>query len=140
MEQINLADLPLQQLHGARSQMEEELQHLTSSYAALKQAQAKFNDGVDSLNSIAGKESRPVLVPLTNSLYLPGELADGEKVIVDIGTGYFVEKKIPDAKEYFKTKVGYLRGQLEKLQETITQRQQQHQVLIEVIQSKLDKK
>jgi len=32
-----------------------------------------------------------MLVPLTQSLYVPGELADTDHVLVDIGTGYFVE-------------------------------------------------
>ena len=35
---------------------------------------------------------RPVLVPLTTSLYVPGALADSESVIVDVGTGFYVEK------------------------------------------------
>ena len=35
---------------------------------------------------------RPVLVPLTTSLYVPGKLADSGKVIVDVGTGFYVEK------------------------------------------------
>ena len=29
---------------------------------------------------------------MTSSLYVPGKLADCENVIVDVGTGYFVEK------------------------------------------------
>lgn len=33
-----------------------------------------------------------ILVPLTTSLYVPGKLATREKVIVDIGTGFYVEK------------------------------------------------
>jgi hypothetical protein len=32
-----------------------------------------------------------MLVPLTQSLYVPGELASTETVLVDVGTGYFVE-------------------------------------------------
>ena len=35
-----------------------------------------------------------MLVPLTQSLYVPGELADTEHVLVDIGTGYFVEVRV----------------------------------------------
>jgi hypothetical protein len=31
-------------------------------------------------------------VPLTSSLYVKGKLADREKVIVDVGTGFYVEK------------------------------------------------
>lgn len=33
-----------------------------------------------------------MLVPLTNSLYVRGELADADTVLVDIGTGFLVEK------------------------------------------------
>jgi hypothetical protein len=35
---------------------------------------------------------KSILVPLTNSLYVPGKLADTENVIVDVGTGYYVKK------------------------------------------------
>ena len=31
-------------------------------------------------------------MPLTSSLYVPGTLADTENVIVDVGTGFYVEK------------------------------------------------
>lgn len=34
---------------------------------------------------------QPVLLPLTSSLYVKGKLADTEKVLVNIGTDYFVE-------------------------------------------------
>jgi hypothetical protein len=32
-----------------------------------------------------------MMVPLTQSLYAPGRVGDSGKVLVDIGTGYFVE-------------------------------------------------
>ena len=32
-----------------------------------------------------------MLVPLTQSVYVAGELADTERVLLDIGTGYFME-------------------------------------------------
>ncbi len=37
-------------------------------------------------------EKPDVLVPLTTSLYVRGKLADPDRVIVDVGTGFFVEK------------------------------------------------
>ena len=30
-------------------------------------------------------------MPLTSSLYVPGQLSETDKVMVDIGTGYYVE-------------------------------------------------
>ncbi|RVW51405.1 putative prefoldin subunit 5 [Vitis vinifera] len=34
---------------------------------------------------------KKMLVPLTASLYVPGKLDDADKVLVDVGTGYFIE-------------------------------------------------
>lgn len=39
-----------------------------------------------------GDTDKQILVPLTTSLYVPGKLADTQNVIVDVGTGYFIEK------------------------------------------------
>lgn len=38
------------------------------------------------------EEGKKVLVPLTNSLYVGGTLSDPDHVIVDVGTGFYVEK------------------------------------------------
>jgi hypothetical protein len=35
---------------------------------------------------------KTILVPLTSSLYVPGKLQGVENVIVDVGTGYYVQK------------------------------------------------
>ena len=100
----------------------QELEHLTNSFGQLKQAQAKFlgcmND-VGEMNpetaracrpsavaagskrdaSLTGScpargssPARPILIPLTSSLYVPGKLTDVDNVIIDVGTGYFVSK------------------------------------------------
>ena len=37
-----------------------------------------------------------MLVPLTASLYVPGTLDDADKVLVDVGTGYFIEVSLVD--------------------------------------------
>lgn len=36
--------------------------------------------------------AKPLLIPLTSSLYVPGKLADAENVLVDVGARYYVEK------------------------------------------------
>ena len=48
----------------------------------------------DSLEGLRFMEddTTEVLVPLTNSLYVPGKVVNTGKVIVDVGTGYYVEK------------------------------------------------
>ncbi|KAJ3379248.1 subunit of tubulin prefoldin [Entophlyctis sp. JEL0112] len=134
---INLAELPLQQLQAVKNQMDEEIQHLTTSYAQLKQAQVKFNDSIESLDNIKERSGEKILIPLTSSLYVPGTLGDVDKVIVDIGTGYMMDKSIPDAKNFYKAKVGFLKENLDSLQETISQRESQYKVLTDVMNMKM---
>lgn len=59
---------------------------------------------------------KPILVPLTNSMYVAGRLADTENVLVDIGTGYFAKKNVEEGQDYFKRKVTYVTEQIEKIQ------------------------
>jgi prefoldin alpha subunit len=93
MQEMSHTLIAFPQLQDVGKQLEQELQHLTASYGQLKAAQAKFRTCIESVNAIkpenAGKE---ILVPLTGSLYVPGTIADTQRVIVDIGTGYYVEK------------------------------------------------
>ncbi|KAK7047594.1 subunit of tubulin prefoldin [Paramarasmius palmivorus] len=135
---INLSDLDLSQLGDVRRQFEEELNHLTNSFTQLKQAQAKFRQCIDNVNDIKPeKKDRTILVPLTNSLYVPGKLSDTEHVLVDIGTGYFVKKTRPEALTHYKTKVEFIRSNLETLEETIAKKRDNMNAIISVMQQKL---
>ncbi|KAL1916208.1 uncharacterized protein VTP21DRAFT_5825 [Calcarisporiella thermophila] len=135
---VDVSELPLPQLQQIKTQLEEELSHLTNSYAQLRSAQAKFVDCGESVKMLSQSDAeRPILVPLTSSLYVPGAIADVEKVIVDIGTGYFVEKQTKDAVEFYKNKVEFLRGNLEKLQQVINTKQSNLRVVVGVMQDKI---
>ena len=97
--EVNIASLSLPQIRALQTRLTSELEHLTSSHAKLRAAQAKFRDCVRSINDgITGSEQRgtdgrdEILVPLTSSLYVKGRLTDREKVLVDVGTGFYVEK------------------------------------------------
>lgn len=46
----------------------------------------------DEGRNIPDAAGTPILVPLTPSLYVPGKLASTATVLVDIGTGFYVEK------------------------------------------------
>ncbi|KAJ3155206.1 subunit of tubulin prefoldin [Geranomyces variabilis] len=122
-QQIDPMQIPLPQLKQMHTQVGEDLDTFTSSFAQLKSVYAKYSDCSDSLGYITPKnKGKTLLVPLTSSLYVPGELSDAENVIMDVGTGYYVEKPVADAKDYYKRKMEYVKGNLDKLQETITER------------------
>ncbi|KAG9070798.1 subunit of tubulin prefoldin [Linnemannia hyalina] len=137
-QKIELQDLDLQQLVEVKKQLEEELSHLTSSFGQLKQAQNRFADCIESCKSVdASNEDKTILVPLTSSLYVPGKLANVEKVIVDIGTGYYVEKTTEDAIKFYNGKVDFVKENLDKIQATVAQKQGNLRSLVDMMQYKM---
>lgn len=54
----------------------------------------KFNECGETvkITSKPENEGKDMLVPLTSSLYVPGKVVDCDKFMVDVGTGYYVEK------------------------------------------------
>ncbi|KAJ7487286.1 Prefoldin [Mycena galericulata] len=137
-QQISVNDLDVSQLADVRRQLEEELNHLTNSFAQLKQAQAKFKACIENVAEIKpSNKGKTILVPLTNSLYVPGKLSDPEHVIVDVGTGYFVQKTREQALKHYSAKVEYIRTNLETLEETIGKKRENMGYLVNVMQSKL---
>lgn len=57
-------------------------------------------------------------------------------MIVDVGTGYYIEKPTEDAVKFFTEKVEFLKQNLEKLQQTITSRQTFLKATFDAIQTK----
>lgn len=82
-------------------------------------------------------KDREILVPLTGSMYVPGQLSDPDKVLVDVGTGYYVEKDIGSAKEYFNKKVKYVTDQMEKVQGIGNEKNKIREVVMDVMEAKL---
>jgi len=137
-QQINLSELDLPQLADVRRQLEDELSHLTNSFTQLKQAQAKFKSCMENVGEVKQEnKNKVILVPLTNSLYVPGKLCDLDNVIVDVGTGYFVKKSRPEAFKHYEAKVEFIRSNVENLQEMIQKKQDNMNYLVNVMQMKL---
>ncbi|KAK1658567.1 prefoldin [Colletotrichum godetiae] len=122
-ESINLETLDTQQLSQVKKQLEEELEHLTNSFNQLHSAQSRFRECLRCVKARPGARdgNKSVLVPLTNSLYVRGELSDPKHVIVDVGTGFYVEKDTESAERFYEAKVQNLMNNIQDL-EVIVQR------------------
>ncbi|KAF2401172.1 Prefoldin alpha subunit [Trichodelitschia bisporula] len=136
---VKLTDLSVAQLSQLKKQLDEELQHLTSSFQSLRTAQAKFRDCLNSISTgLASKNTdRTILVPLTSSLYVPGKLADTEKVIVDVGTGFYVEKSRNGAKEFYEGKVKELQTNLVDLEKIVAGKSDNLRLIEDVLRQKI---
>merc|ERR1711990_135753 len=106
--------------HLAAAHLAAEVDQFQNSITSLKYAQARYEESSESLCAIAGpNEGKKMLVPLTNSLYSSGNLGSTETVMVDIGTGYLVEKTPEHAKEFFGRKREFCVDNINKVQQLL---------------------
>ena len=119
-------------------QIEEEIQQLTQNLDQLTKAANRYHTSGRALEAFKDEtEGKEMLVPLTSSLYVPGTLGSTEKVLLDIGTGYFVEKTPEDGVDYCKRKVNLVKENMDKILEFIKQRQSQAAQVNQVFSAKV---
>jgi len=108
-QQIDISQLPLEQLALLKSQFEQDVEQLGRLLDTIREAISRFEQSSVSLRAISpDSEGQPLLVPMTSSLYVPGRIKDVNKVMIDVGTGYFVEKTRDDAIAYVTKKLEML--------------------------------
>lgn len=89
---VDIKTLSAAQLNVLGEQLEGELNTLSESFQSLQAAVSRFFQSGTALEALAEQaEGTAMMVPLTDSLYAPGKLGSTQKVLLDIGTGYFVE-------------------------------------------------
>ncbi|KAJ5893996.1 hypothetical protein N7495_005687 [Penicillium taxi] len=142
--EVNLASLSLPQLRSLQTRLTSELEHLTTSHTKLRGALNKFRDCVRTINDgVVGSEKKgtagqdEILVPLTSSLYVKGRLADREKVLVDVGTGFYVEKTPAKAAEFYEDKAKGLESNLQEVEKIVQGKSSQLRVTEEVLRQKM---
>nr|XP_033339193.1 prefoldin subunit 5-like [Megalopta genalis] len=138
LQQIDLTTLNLQQLTILKQRLDQELEVFQGSLQTLKVAQSKFQESGSCLDKInPAMNGNEILVPLTGPMYVTGKLADTNNVLEDIGTGYFAEKSVAEAKDYFDRRVAYVTEQMEKIQQLGLDKCKVRDATADVIEMKL---
>jgi prefoldin alpha subunit len=103
---IDLDTMSLDQLNSLKQQQQNRLESLSVQYNAFKDAKDRLNLAKESLSTIAtsGKDGQEIMIPLTESLYAPGKIVDPNKILVELGAGFFVEKSANDALKVLERK------------------------------------
>ncbi|XP_042985277.1 probable prefoldin subunit 5 isoform X2 [Carya illinoinensis] len=84
--------MSLEQLKAVKEQADLELNLLQDSLNNVRTATTRLELASSALLDLSLRpQGKKMLVPLTASLYVPGTLDDADKVLVDVGTGYFIE-------------------------------------------------
>ncbi|ELT99247.1 hypothetical protein CAPTEDRAFT_18513 [Capitella teleta] len=137
-KEIPINELNIPQLNQLAEQLNQELEQMQTLMSNLKFAQGKFNDSKECLSTIVkSNEGKHMLVPLTSCMYADGELDSTENVMIDIGTGYYVEKSVPEAKKYFDRKMEYLSKKMEEIQGPLQEKFRMKQGVMELLQMKV---
>ncbi|XP_065883605.1 prefoldin subunit 5-like [Dysidea avara] len=134
---VNLSELNFTQLDQLRNQVQQEIAVLQSSMSQLKEIQQRLKDSKENAALLTpDTEGKDILVPLTASMYIPGKLKHNNKVMVDIGTGYYVEKSVKEAKEYFQRRMDHITKQIEVLQPTAAEKVKLRETIMMLMQAK----
>ncbi|CAD5114734.1 DgyrCDS3775 [Dimorphilus gyrociliatus] len=137
-EVIDINMLNIQQVESILQSLNNEVDFFTSSMVKLKEAYDKLNSSLGNVERLKTmKGGMEMLVPVTSAMYVDGEIADTKKVIVELGTGYFVEKSIPEAEKFFKRKLDFLKKEIEKIDVVRNQKLEQKQITTNVFKKKL---
>jgi len=135
---IELSQLPLQALTQMKQELDGDVEYMTQSIQTLKGVMDRCLTSEDCLSKLGPEaEGKELLVPLSNSVYVPGFLTGADKAIIGIGTGYYVEKDIKDAKDVFKRKEKMVQEQIEKVQKAAQDKVRLRDAVAETMQEKL---
>nr|XP_012313573.1 prefoldin subunit 5 [Aotus nancymaae] len=139
MEQsINITELNLPHLEMLKNQLDQEVEFLSTSTSQPKVVQTNYVEAKDCLKVLnKSNKGKELLVPPMSSMYVPGKLHDVEHVLIDVGTGYYVEKTAEDAKDFFKRKIDVLTKQMEKIQPALQEKHAMKQTVMEIMSQKI---
>ncbi|XP_052204406.1 prefoldin subunit 5 [Diospyros lotus] len=120
---VELERMSVEQLKALKEQTDLEVNLLQDSLNNIRTATARLDIASSALHNLSLRpHGKPMLVPLTASLYVPGTLDDADKVLVDVGTGYFIEKTMAEGKDYCERKIKLLKSNYDQLVEIATKK------------------
>jgi len=91
---MGLERMSVEQLKAVKEQTDLEVNLLQDSLNNIRSATTRLEIASSALNDLAVRPpASQILVPLTASLYVPATLQDSTHVLIDVGTGYFIEVK-----------------------------------------------
>uniref|UniRef100_A0A164SME0 Prefoldin subunit 5 n=1 Tax=Daucus carota subsp. sativus TaxID=79200 RepID=A0A164SME0_DAUCS len=108
--------MSVEQLKAVKEQTDLEVNLLQDSLTNIRTATSRLDLASTALHDLSLRpQGKKMLVPLTASLYVPGTLDDSDKVLVDVGTGYFIEKTMLEGKDYCERKINLLKSNYDQL-------------------------
>ncbi|XP_058097842.1 prefoldin subunit 5 [Magnolia sinica] len=130
--------MSLDQLKSLKEQSDLEVNLLQDSLNKIRTAATRLEIASTALQDLSLRpQGKKMLVPLTASLYVPGTLDSSDRVLVDVGTGYFIEKTMAEGKDYCDRKINLLKSNYDELVEVASKKKNVADEAGVVLQAKL---
>ncbi|KAL8424981.1 hypothetical protein Efla_004458 [Eimeria flavescens] len=140
---VNLNVLTLSQFASLKRRMEVEVHNISSHLMQLRAASARLAESREALIQFDAYrqkqkegEAPEILVPLTGALYVKGHLQCADRVLVDIGAGYLLQKTCQDAKKDGENTLALVSEQQGKLEKMLNEKQKQLEVIVATMRQK----
>jgi prefoldin alpha subunit len=140
MAQYDLDAMSLENLNRLKQEEEGKLQAVTKHYGQLRQAQAKFVSSKETLATMKTTpqcEGKEIMVPLTQSLYVPGKVKNAGNVIIELGTGFYAEKSITQATNFLDRKIKLVGDNAAQIFNAVQMTRKNIEAIIMVMQQKI---
>ncbi|ESW14757.1 hypothetical protein PHAVU_007G014900 [Phaseolus vulgaris] len=120
---MGLERMSVEQLKAVKEQTDMEVNLLQDSLTNIRNATTRLEIASSALNDLSVRPpANQILVPLTASLYVPATLHDSTHVLIDVGTGYFIEKTMDEGKDYCDRKINLLKSNFDQLVEVASKK------------------
>jgi prefoldin alpha subunit len=128
-----------QQLQTIKKQLEDDIVVLVQSLEQFKSAYSRYEDSKHVLKAFGdkGMKNKETLIPITSSLYIQGTIVDNENVLVDYGTGYYVERTVDQGVGYCERKGLLIKENMEKIANVVNQKKKAADQISLVLQKKI---
>lgn len=135
---VNIDQLSLEELNQMKQQEESRIQALTTRYAQLRAAAARLGASQMAVSELSpASEGKEVMVPLTESVYVPGKIRDPSKLLVEVGTGFYVEKTSKDTTSFLERKLKLVDVNSDQATKAISITQQNLENIVVAMNSKM---
>lgn len=135
---INLDQMSLEELNQLKQQEENRYNSLMARFQQFRAAAARLNASMSAVSEITpSSEGKDVLLPLTESVYVPGKIRDPTKLMVELGTGFYAERTPKEANGFLERKLKIVDANSENLTKALTATRQNVEQVTMAMQGKM---
>ena len=129
VKEVPIEKLSVEQLNYVGQQIEKEIKNYSQYYSSLRAVNNKYLDNKEYIKKLKEYKDKEILVPMTSSLYIPGKTTDVKKLMIEIGTNFFVETTIEKADKFCDRRIENLKKNMNEIEKIIQYKNDQQNVV-----------